>query len=227
LSLSLGALGINGATAWFALTEVACPRPGDTIVVSTAAGAVGSAVGQLARLAGCRTVGIAGGAAKCRMCIDEFGFDAAVDYKAADFVAALSAATPDGVDIYHDNTSGAISDAVLTRINRHARIVICGTASVANWDDWPRGPRVERHLLNSAARMQGFLVWDYEHRYEEAIARLAALVRRGQLAIREHFLDGIEQAPRAISMLYGGENSGKLLVRLEHPRGPDSGSARG
>jgi hypothetical protein len=215
LSLSLGALGINGITAYFSLTEIARPRPEDTVVVSTAAGAVGSAVGQLAHLAGCRTVGIAGGAVKVRECLKEFAFDAAIDYKAVDFLEALADATPTGVDIYHDNTAGRISDAVLQRVNKNARIVICGTASIPNWDIWPQGPRVERHLLNKSARMEGFLVWDYEHRYEEAILRLASWVRSGRLRYREHFLSGIEAAPGAIDMLYRGLNTGKLLIRLE------------
>jgi NADPH-dependent curcumin reductase CurA len=215
LSLSLGVLGINGVTAYFSLTEIARPRPGDTFVVSTAAGAVGSAVGQLARLSGCRTVGIAGGSVKVGECLNEFAFDAAVDYKAVDFLGALSDATPSGVDIYHDNTAGPISDAVLQRLNKNARVVICGTASVPNWDVWPEGPRVERHLLNKSARMEGFLIWDYEHRYEEAIARLASWVRAGRLRYREHLLTGIEAAPRAIDMLYRGTNTGKLLIRLE------------
>lgn len=214
LSLSLGVLGINGVTAYFALTEIGQPRPGDTVVVSTAAGSVGSAAGQIAKLAGCRTVGITGGTAKLKMCLEDFGYDAAVDYKAADFQQALAAACPKGVDVYYDNTSGAISDAVVARINKFARIVICGTASVASWDPWPSGPRMERHLLNKSARMQGFLVWDYEHRYEEAVAKLAAWVREGKLKYREEILDGIAAAPDAIASLYRGENLGKRLIRL-------------
>ncbi|MES2399105.1 MAG: NADP-dependent oxidoreductase [Pseudomonadota bacterium] len=214
LSLSLGVLGINGVTAYFALTEVGEPRPGDTVVVSTAAGSVGSAAGQIAKLAGCRTVGITGGAAKMKMCLEDFGYDAAVDYKAADFQQALAAACPKGVDVYYDNTSGAISDAVVARINKNARIIICGTASVASWDPWPSGPRMERHLLNKSARMQGFLVWDYEHRYEEAVSRLAAWVREGKLKYREEIVDGIAAAPDAIASLYRGENLGKRLIRL-------------
>ena len=216
LSLSLGVLGINGVTAYFALNEVGQPRPGDTVVVSTAAGSVGSAVGQIAKIAGCRTVGIAGGATKLKLCLSEFGFDAAVDYKSADFENTLAQACPQGVDVYHDNTSGAISDAVLRHINKGARIVICGTASVANWEPWPSGPRVERHLLNKAARMQGFLIWDYEHRYEEAVTRLAMWVRDGRLHYREEILDGIDTAPDAIAGLYRGENLGKRLIRLHH-----------
>jgi NADPH-dependent curcumin reductase CurA len=216
LSLSLGILGINGLSAYFALTEVGEPRPGDTVVVSTAAGAVGSAVGQIAKIAGCRTVGVTGGAAKVKLCRDEFGFDAAVDYKSADFAEALAKACPEGVDVYHDNTAGPVTDAVLQHIRHGARIVVCGTASVASWDPWPTGPRVERHLLNKAARMQGFLVWDYEHRYEEAVERLAAWVREGRLRCREEILEGIEGAPDAIAGLYRGENLGKRLIRLQH-----------
>ena len=214
LSLSLGVLGINGITAYFALNEIGQPRAGDTVVVSTAAGAVGSAVGQLARKAGCRAIGIAGGADKVRICLDEFGFDAAIDYRASDFAAQLAATCPNGVDVYHDNTGGAISDAVLRHVAKGARVVICGTASMASWDPWPSGPRPERHLLNKAARMQGFLVWDYEHRYEEAVARLAGWVRDRSLRYREDIVDGIERAPGSIAELYEGRNSGKRLIRL-------------
>ncbi len=214
LSLSLGVLGINGVTAYFSLSQIARPFPGDTVVVSTAAGGVGSAVGQIARLAGCRTVGIAGGAAKCALCTDVFGFDAAVDYKAEGFARALADACRGGVDVYHDNTSGPVSDAVLVHLNTGARVVVCGTASVARWDPWPDGPRPERHLLNKAALMQGFLIWHYEHRYDEAVARLAAWVRDGQLRYREDILDGIDNAPRSIADLYAGTNVGKRLIRI-------------
>lgn len=215
LSLSLGVLGLNGVTAYFGLTEIGEPRAGDTVVVSTAAGAVGSAVGQIARIAGCRTVGIAGGAAKVAQCRDAFGFDAAIDYKAAgDLGAAIAAACPDGVDIYFDNTAGRVSDAVLPHLAVRARVVICGTASVSSWETWPSGPRVERHLLVKRARMQGLLVFDYQARYGEAIARLATWVREGRLAYAEDILDGIEAAPDAIAGLYRGENQGKRLIRL-------------
>lgn len=214
LSLSLGVLGINGVTAWFSFKELARAIPGDTVVVSTAAGGVGSAVGQIAKLAGCRTVGIAGGPAKCEQCLSEFGYDAALDYKASDFEQRLAQACPAGVDVYHDNTSGSISDAVMRLLNKNARVVVCGTASVANWDDWPQGPRVERHLLNKSASMHGFLIWDYEHRYEEAVARLAGWVRQGQLKYREDIVEGIARAPGSIADLYAGSNMGKRLIRL-------------
>ena len=216
LSLSLGVLGLNGVTAYFALTEVGEPRPGDTVVVSTAAGSVGSAVGQIAKLAGCRTVGIAGGSAKVRMCRDEFAYDAAVDYRGAAFAEDLARAVGKGVDVYFDNTSGPITDAVLPHLSKRARVVICGTASVASWDPWPQGARVERHLLNKSARMQGFLIWDYEHRYQEAVARLAAWIRAGQLRYREEILDGLAHAPDAIAGLYRGENLGKRIIRVDH-----------
>jgi len=215
LSLSLGVLGLNGVTAYFGLLEAGQPRPGDTVVVSTAAGAVGSAVGQIARLMGCRTVGLTGGPLKTRLCCDEFGYDAAIDYKAGtDLQAELATACPRGIDVYFDNTAGAISDAVLAQLAVGARIVICGTASVPSWDPPPLGPRVERHLLVKRARMSGFLVFDYQHRYDEAVARLAAWVREGRLRYREDVAQGIEHCPGAIAELYRGENLGKRLIRL-------------
>jgi NADPH-dependent curcumin reductase len=214
LSLSLGVLGLNGVTAYFGLLEVGQPRPGDTVVVSTAAGAVGSAVGQIAKLSGCRTVGLTGGSVKTEICKRDFGFDAAIDYKAGNIAAALRDACPRGVDVYFDNTAGAISDAVLGQLAVGARVVICGTASVASWDPPPLGPRVERHLLVKRARMSGFLAFDFQHRYEEAIARLAEWVRDGRLRYREDIADGIEHCPGAIAELYRGENLGKRLIRL-------------
>ena len=216
LSLSLGILGLNGITAYFGLLDVGTPRPGDTVVVSTAAGAVGSAVGQIAKLMGCRTVGIAGGAVKCKLCRDAFGYDGAIDYKAEGLAEALAKACPRGVDVYFDNTAGAISDAVLPQLAVGARVVICGTASVASWDPPPTGPRVERHLLVKRARMAGLLAFDYQHRYEEAIARLADWVRDGRLRYREEITEGIENCPGAIAELYRGENLGKRLIRLRH-----------
>ena len=172
-------------------------------------------VGQIAKLKGCRAVGIAGGAEKTRLCRQEFGYDAAIDYKApADLDTALDASCPQGIDVYFDNTSGRISDAVLRHINKRARIVICGTASLASWDPWPNGPRVERHLLVKSARMEGFLVFDYEHRTQEAVTQLAQWVREGTLRYREDILDGLDRAPDAIAGLYRGENLGKRLIKL-------------
>ena len=215
LSLAPGILGLNGVTAYFGL--LGQPRPGDTVVVSTAAGAVGSAVGQIAKLMGCRTVGIAGGPVKTRLCREEFGYDAAIDYKAdKDLSLALSSACPRGIDVYFDNTAGAISDAVLAQLSVGARVVICGTASVASWEPPPLGPRVERHLLVKRARMCGFLAFDYQQRYDEAITRLAGWVREGRIRYREDIADGIEHCPDAIAELYRGENLGKRLIRLRH-----------
>jgi NADPH-dependent curcumin reductase CurA len=218
LSLSLGILGLNGVTAYFGLLDVGQPRPGDTVAVSTAAGSVGAAVGQIAKIVGCRTVGIAGGPEKVALCRDEFGYDDAIDYKAPapknDLDAALAAACPGGVDVYFDNTSGPVSDAVLRHLNVGARVVVCGTAAIASWDPPPMGPRAGRHLLVKRARMQGFLVFDYMNRYEEAVARLAPWVRDGRLRYREDILDGLEQAPASLAGLYRGDNVGKRLVRL-------------
>ncbi len=215
LSLSLGVLGLNGLTAYFGLLEVCSPRPGETVVVSTAAGAVGSAVGQIARIKGCRVVGLAGGEDKVRQCIEEFGYDVAIDYKREpDLEAALREACPTGIDAYFDNTSGAALDAVLRQINVHARIAICGTASFASWEPWNMGPRPERHLLVKRATMRGFLTTDFADRYEEAIADLAGWIRAGKIRYREDVREGIETAPGLIRTLYDGGNAGKLLIRL-------------
>jgi NADPH-dependent curcumin reductase len=214
LSLSLGVLGLNGLTAYFGMREVCQPRPGETVVVSTAAGGVGSAAGQIARLAGCRVVGITGGSDKRRQCLEEFGFDAAIDYKAGDIGKAIAEACPQGIDCFFDNTSGAIHDAVLPRINIGARIAICGTASIMRWDPWPQGPRPERHLLVKRATMRGFLTTDFAARYDEALGVLTHWVRDGLLRFREEFLEGLDQAPGSIARLYGGANNGKLLIRI-------------
>jgi hypothetical protein len=213
-SLSLGVLGLNGLTAYFGLLDLGRPKPGDRVLVSTAAGAVGSAVGQIARIMGCRTVGIAGGPAKTALCRDAFGYDAAVDYRSGDLGAALDAALPGGADVYFDNTSGPVSDAAMARLAVGARVVICGTASQPTWDPWPTGPRMERHVLVKRATVSGLLVLDFRHRFAEAVTRLAAWVRAGRLAYREHVTDGIGTAPGAIAELYRGENVGKRLIRL-------------
>jgi NADPH-dependent curcumin reductase CurA len=214
LSTSLGVMGINGVTAHYGLLELGQPRPGETVVVSTAAGAVGSCVGQIAKIRGCRTVGIAGGAAKRALCMERFGFDAAVDYKATDFAEQLATALPGGVDVYFDNTAGAISDAVMARLNVGARVVVCGTASVASWSPPPQGPRVERHLLVKRARMQGFVIFDHADHHPVARRDLAQWLREGRLTYLEDVLEGIERAPDAIAGLYRGENLGKRLIRI-------------
>jgi len=214
ISTSLGVLGLNGLTAYFGLQEIGQPKTGETVVVSTAAGAVGSCVGQIAKIKGCRTVGITGGPEKARICRDEFRYDTAIDYKADNFDSALAAACPEGVDVYYDNTAGTISDEVVKHLRVGARVVICGTASIANWEPIPEGPRVERHLLVKRARMQGFLIFDYAERYTEALQELTQWVRQGLIRYREDILEGIEQAPGAVAGLYRGENFGKRLIRI-------------
>ena len=215
LSLSLGVLGLNGMTAYFGTLDVLHPEAGETVVVSTAAGGVGSAAGQIAKIRGCRVVGVAGGPEKARQCIEEFGYDAAIDYKSTrDLDAALAKDCPNGVDAFFDNTSGAIHDAVMRHINLHARIAICGTASYASWDPWHVGPRPERHLLVKRATMRGFLTPDFASRYGEAVAALAGWIREGKLKYREEIHRGIESAPGSIEKLYSGENQGKLIIQL-------------
>lgn len=214
LSLSLGLLGINGVTAHLALTLIGEPRAGDTVLVSTAAGSVGSAAGQIANILGCRTIGITSGAPKLALCTDVFGYSAAIDYRADDIGAKLADFCPDGINVYYDNTAGAISDAAYRHLAMNARVVICGTASVPNWEQWPIGPRVERHLLVRRARMQGFVIFDHMDRYEASVAQLAAWVREGRLAYREDILDGIEACPDALAGLYRGENLGKRIIKL-------------
>jgi NADPH-dependent curcumin reductase CurA len=213
-SLALGVLGINGVTALLALKGVGEPKPGETVLVSTAAGAVGSAVGQIAKIMGCRTVGVAGGAEKTALCRDLYGYDAAVDYKAPGLAEALDAACAGPVHVYFDNTAGAISDAVYPRLAVGARVVVCGTASIPSWEPWPIGPRIERHLLVKRARMQGFVIFDHMDRYEAAVSELADLVRSGRLRHQEDVLEGLEACPDALAGLYRGENKGKRIIRL-------------
>jgi NADPH-dependent curcumin reductase CurA len=214
LSTSLGVLGINGITAHYGLMRIGEPKSGETVLVSTGAGAVGSCVGQIGRIHGCRTVAITGGEVKRQLCVDRFQYDGAVDYKREDFVEQLAAACPNGVDIYFDNTSGSISDAVMQHLNVGARVIICGTASIANWNPTPLGPRVERQLLVKRARMQGFVILDHSDHYAAARADLAEWVRRGLIQYEEEVLDGIGHAPDAIAGLYRGENLGRRLIRV-------------
>lgn len=215
-SLALGVLGLNGITAYFGLLDAGNPQPGETVVVSTAAGAVGSCVGQIAKLKGCRTVGITGGPAKVQQAISEFGYDHAIDYKNANNISAqLADACPDGVDVYFDNTCGPVSDAVFEHLARGARITVCGTAAIQEWEPLPVGPRVHRQLMVNRARMTGFLVLDYKDRYGEAVSQLSVWVRDGTISAREHILDSMEDAPSSLQMLYQGQNNGKLLIRVD------------
>ena len=215
ISTSLGVLGLTGLTAYFGLLDIGQPEIGETVVVSTAAGAVGSIVGQIAKIHGCRTVAITGSDEKVGFCVDEFGYDAAINYKTGDLPAELTKACPDGVHVYFDNTGGAISDAVLNRLAPGARIVICGTAATASWDPPPFGPRVERQLLVNRARMQGFLILDFASRYQEGRKQLAAWIKEGKIRYREDFREGLSSAPAALAEIYEGKNSGKLIVRVQ------------
>jgi len=214
ISTALSVLGLNGATAYVGLVEVCDPKPGETVVVTTAAGAVGSMVGQIAKALGCRAVGITGGPDKVRACLDEFGFDAAIDYKATpDLGPALDAACPDGIDCFFDNVGAEQFDRALERINVGARIAICGTIGMPSFP-LPVGPRPNRQLLIKRARMQGFLILDHYHRYAAIIGRLTELHRAGHFRWREDVTDGLENAPAALVRLLAGHNSGKALVRV-------------
>jgi NADPH-dependent curcumin reductase CurA len=211
--LALHVLGATGLTAYFGLLDVGQAVAGDTVVVSAAAGAVGSVAGQIARIAGCRTVGIAGGPDKLEDLRDLYRFDEAIDYKAGDVRAALKSACPDGVDVYFDNVGGEISAAVHPRMNIGARIAICGQVSQYNVEG-PQPTFYPQLLIVYRARMQGFLVSDYAHRFGEAVPRLARWVASGEVRYRETVTDGLENAPRAFIGMLNGENRGKALVRV-------------
>ncbi len=211
----LSALGMTGMTAYFGLLDVGKPKQGETVLVSGAAGAVGSVVGQIAKIKGCRAVGIAGGADKCRYLTGELGFDAAIDYRAGDLKKNIRAHCPQGVDVYFDNVGGETLDAALTAINRGARIPICGAISQYNEaDEAIRGPANYLSLLVNRARMEGFLVMDYAASYGKAAAEMAQWLAEGKLKSKEHIVEGIERFPEALNMLFTGENFGKLIVKV-------------
>ncbi len=210
----LNVLGMPGMTGYFGLMDVGKPQAGQTLVVSGAAGAVGQTVGQLAKIKGCRVVGIAGGKAKCDWVVSELGFDACIDYKAGDVKAGLKEHCPKGVDIYFDNVGGDILDAVLTRITRGARIIICGAISQYNNTDAVQGPKNYLSLLVNRALMQGIVVFDYADRYPVAIAELAGYLKDGRMKSREDVVQGIEQFPEALLKLFSGENFGKLVLQV-------------
>jgi NADPH-dependent curcumin reductase CurA len=214
ITTSLGVLGMPGVTAYFALTEIGRPRQGETVVVSGAAGTVGSLAGQIAKLMGCRVIGIAGGAAKVAHVTGRLGFDAAIDYRAtSDIAAALRALAPEGVDVYFDNVGGPIRDAVLRVLRRGARIALVGRISRMH-DAAPTCPDPQVPLMHARALMQGFIVYDYEHRAEEARSAVAAWIRDGRIRYDETIVDGFENTPRAFIDMLGGGNLGKMLVRV-------------
>jgi NADPH-dependent curcumin reductase CurA len=210
----LNVLGMPGMTAYFGLLEVGEPKEGDTVVVSGAAGAVGATVGQIAKIKGCKVIGIAGGAEKCAYIKDELGFDIAVDYKAGDIRKLLKEACPNGIDVYFDNVGGEILDACLAMINLRARIVICGAISQYNNTTPIKGPSNYLSLLVNRARMQGMVVFDYADRYGLAAREMAGWMAAGKLIGREDIVDGIETFPETLLKLFSGENFGKLVLKV-------------
>ena len=210
----LNVLGMPGMTAYFGLLDVGLAKAGETVVVSGAAGAVGQTVGQLARVKGCRAVGIAGGPEKCAWVVRELGFDACIDYKSGPIKDGLKAHCPKGVDVYFDNVGGEILDAVLTRLNRKARIVICGAISQYNNTDAVKGPANYLSLLVHRARMEGMVVFDYVERFPAAIAELASYLKDGRMKSREDIVAGFDTFPETLLKLFRGENFGKLILQV-------------
>jgi NADPH-dependent curcumin reductase CurA len=213
LSAYLGVVGMPGATAWIGIYDIGEPKPGETVVVSAAAGAVGSLVGQLAKIRGCRAVGIAGGKAKCDHVVQELGFDACVDYKAGNLAGDLAAATPDGIDVYFENVGGDVFDAVLPRLNPFARVPLCGLVSQSN-EVAPRGIPALRPFLVNRIKLQGFICSDRMERWPEALAQIERWVIEGRIKFHETIAEGLANAPRAFIGMLKGENLGKQIVRL-------------
>ena len=210
----LNALGMPGMTGYFGLLDVGQPKPGETVVVSGAAGAVGQTVGQVAKIRGCRAVGIAGGKAKCDFVVSELHYDACIDYKAGNVKDGLKEHCPKGVDVYFDNVGGEILDTVLTRISRGARIVICGAISQYNNTTPIKGPSNYMSLLVNRARMQGMVVFDYADRYALAVKDIAQWMREGKFVSREDVVPGLENFPETLNKLFSGENFGKLVLKV-------------
>jgi NADPH-dependent curcumin reductase len=214
IETAMSILGLTGLTAYFGLLEIGRPQPGETVVVSGAAGATGSAVGQIARIKGCRAVGIAGGAEKCRYLTAELGFDAAIDYKSEDVAARLSETCPGGVDVYFDNVGGELLDAALSRLAMRGRVVLCG--AIARYNDTAQapGPKNYLNLLVRRGRMEGFIILDHMAKAGAAAAELAGWVREGRLKDRVDVQHGLENAPATLARLFKGENAGKQLLKI-------------
>lgn len=211
----IGGLGMPGWTAYFGLLEVGQPKPGETVVVSAASGAVGSVVGQIAKIKGCRAVGIAGGPEKCRYVTEQLGFDACVDYKAGNLAASLKAAAPKGIDVYFENVGGEILDTVLMQMNLFGRIPVCGLISAYNATSLPEGPKNLRVVLTQRLRMQGLIVFDWAQRVPEAIQQLGEWHKDGKLKIREDVREGgLDAFPDMLNLLYTGGNQGKLVLKV-------------
>jgi NADPH-dependent curcumin reductase CurA len=214
LTAYFGLFGHIGLSAYFGLLDVGKPKAGETLVVSAAAGAVGSLVGQIGKIKGCRVVGIAGGEEKCRWITDELGFDAAIDYKSESVIEGLKKHCPDGVDLYFENVGGKILDAVLSQINLRARIVLCGLISQYNATEPVPGPYNFANILIKRARVEGFLVMDYLNRPQEAMTELGKWLAEGKIKYRVDVVEGIENAPLALNKLFDGSNKGKLIVKF-------------
>jgi len=215
VSSALGALGPNGLTAYFALNKNGQIKSGDTVVISTAAGGVGSIAGQVAKLAGCTTIGLTGSDEKVAMCTEEFGYDHAINYKTcADIEAAIKELAPNGVNVFFDSTSGAIADAVYPCMAMHGRAIQIGTASIDSWIPIPTGPRRDRYILTKRLNVSGFVLLDHMGDFPEALTQLASWYKQGNLNYKESVTDGLENAPTALAQLYEGANLGKQLIRL-------------
>jgi NADPH-dependent curcumin reductase len=214
LTTYLNVLGMTGMTGYFGLLESGQPKAGETVVVSGAAGAVGATVGQVAKLKGCRVVGIAGGAEKCKIAVEKYGYDACIDYKNEEVRVGLKRECPNGIDVYFDNVGGDILDTVLTRINLRARIVICGAISQYNNTTPVKGPSNYLSLLVNRARMEGIVVFDYAAKYKEAILAMGTWLKEGKMVSHEHVEEGIDRFPEVLMKLFKGENFGKLLLKV-------------
>ena len=210
----LNPLGMPGMTGYFGLLDVGLAKAGETVVISGASGAVGQTAGQVARLKGCRVVGIAGGPAKCEFVVRELGFDACIDYRAGELKDALKANCPKGIDVYFDNVGGEILEAALARINRKARIVLCGAISQYNSTGPIKGPANYLSLLVNRARMEGMVVFDYADRYPIAVKEIAQWMKEGKFTSREDVVEGLQNFPEALLKLFSGENFGKLILRI-------------
>ena len=210
----MGLLGAIGCTAYFGLLDIGQPKPGETVVVTAAAGAVGSVVGQIAKIKGCRVVGIAGGPEKCAWIKDTLGFDAAIDYHAEDVPTALAAACPDGIDVVFENVGGDLLDASLALVNLNARVALCGLIAQYNAAGPVPGPRMFHNILMKRVRVEGFIILDFMARFPEALAALRGWLDDGRLRYRVDVVDGLENAPQALGKLFVGANKGKLVVKV-------------
>lgn len=218
VSAMLGVLGMPGMTAYAGLHEIGKPKAGETVAVAAATGPVGATVGQIAKLRGCRTVGIAGGPEKCRLLTETFGFDAAVDHRAPDFAARLNEACPKGIDVYFENVGGAVWEAVFPLLNDFARIPVCGLVSQYNATELPSGPNRVPELMGAVLRrrltLRGFIVWDFGHLQAEFEREVGAWVKEGRIKFLEHVIEGLENAPEALIDMLRGRNTGKVVVRV-------------